>query len=87
MQKWGVREHQMGKQVTQERMDKVYGEAIMKRIQIGMKQKERIRNNGCDVLCICVGIGDVLLAMAMGSDDECRKTTVRRAMRNTMRIR
>lgn len=58
MQKWGVREHQMGEQVTQERMDKVYGEAIMKRIQIGMKQKERIRNNGCDVLCICVsGLG------------------------------
>lgn len=40
MQKWGVREHQMGEQVTQEWMGKVYVEAIMKRIQIGMKQKE-----------------------------------------------
>jgi len=46
----------------------------MKRIQLEMKQKGRIRNSGCDVLCICVGIGDVLLTMAMGSDDECRKT-------------
>ena len=66
---------------------KVYGEAITKRIQLEMKQKGRIRNNGRGVLCMCVGIGDVLLTMAIGSDDECRKTSVRRAMRNTMRIR
>ena len=39
------------------------------------------------VMYMCVGIGDVLLAMAIGSDDECRKTSVRRVMRNTMRIR
>jgi len=37
------------------------------------KKERKIRNNGCDVLCICVGIGDVLLTMAMGSDDECRR--------------
>jgi len=55
-------------------MGEVYGEAITKRIQLEMKQKGRIRNSGCDMLCICVGIGDVLLTMAMGSDDECRKT-------------
>ena len=41
-----------------------------------MKQKGIIKNNGRDVLCMCVGIGDVLLTMAMGSDDECRKTKV-----------
>lgn len=35
-------------------MGKVYGEAITKRIRLEMKQKGRIKNNGCDVLCICV---------------------------------
>ena len=35
-------------------MEKVYGEAITKRIRLEMKQKGRIRNNGRDVLCICV---------------------------------
>jgi len=53
--KWQVRKNQMGDQVTQEGgMGKVYGEAITKRIQLEMKQKGRIRNNGRDVLCICV---------------------------------
>jgi hypothetical protein len=64
--------------VTQEGVGKVYGEAvaITKRVRLEMKQKGRIRNNGRDVLCICVGIGDELLTIAMGSDDECRKTKV-----------
>jgi len=60
--------------VTQEWDGQSIWEAITKRIQLEMKQKRKIRNSGCDVLCICVGIGDVLLTMAMGSDDECRKT-------------
>lgn len=64
---------------------KVYKGGITKKIRLEMKQK--VRNNGRDVLCMCAGIGDVLLTMAMGSDDECTKTSVRRAMRNTMRIR
>jgi hypothetical protein len=33
-------------------MVKVY-EAITKRIQLEMKQKGKIRNNGRDVLCMC----------------------------------
>jgi len=41
-----------------------------------MKQKGRIRGDGRDVLYMCVGIGDELLTVAMGSDDECRKTEV-----------
>jgi len=52
--KWGVRRNRNEEQVTQEGVRKVYEEAITKRIRLEMKQKGRIRNNGRDVLCICV---------------------------------
>ena len=50
----GVRKHEWGSGWRESEMEKVYGEAITKRIRLEMKQKRRIRNNGRDVLCICV---------------------------------
>ena len=64
----------MGEQVTQEWDGQSIWGGNYEENSVRNEAKGRIRNIVCDVLCICVGIGDVLLTMAMGSDDECRKT-------------